>query len=307
MKVTVIIPAYNYSIYLEECINSVYGQSYKNIECIVVNDGSTDNTEKILEDLKKIKYQDLIIVNKENAGLSAARNTGIKIASGVLIAFLDADDLWAPNKIENQIKTFNERNADIVFSNYKIYQNSQLRDHSEKIIASPFILDFIAKNPILGSSSSIIIKSEVIRKVGYFDNNFRSGEDADYWFRCACQNFSFAFCDSHDVYIRHHQSGNMSANHMRMLSYHLILFDKQMNVVKESYSEIMSRKEFRYAIDERLSKIRWYAIQIEKYEYSLLTILMGIRWTGLKYLFSVNIFRRFISDIYILSKGLRRR
>ena len=101
-KVSIIIPVYNGSNFLSEAINSALSQTYQNIEIIVINDGSCDNgaTEKIaLSYGDKIKY-----ISKENGGVSSALNTGIKAASGEWISWLSHDDIYSPDKIEEQIK-----------------------------------------------------------------------------------------------------------------------------------------------------------------------------------------------------------
>lgn len=305
MKVSVIIPNYNYASFLKHTLDSVFSQSYNNIECIVVNDGSTDNSIEVLETLRKNRFPSLIIINKENGGLSSARNTGIKHANGDLIAFLDADDCWTSNKIANQVKEIFKTNADIVFSNYQYYDGFKYSNHSEKIIEEPTIMDFVAKNPILASSSSIILRKEVIQKVGYFDPNLRSLEDLDYWFRCALEGYRFSFCNHKDVFLRIHSQGNMSSNYMRMLSYHLIVLESQVMALKDKKLIEKNEHLFKKAIIERLGTIRWYAIQLKKYEYSLLTIFVGIRLNGVKYLFSVLIIKRIFSDFFglLIKKG----
>ena len=102
-KVSVIIPAFNAQKFIVETVTSVLNQTYENLEVIVVDDGSKDNTFRILTDTfgKQIK-----IIQKENGGVSSARNTGIDSANGDYIAFLDADDYWLPYKLEVQLKSF---------------------------------------------------------------------------------------------------------------------------------------------------------------------------------------------------------
>lgn len=102
-KVSVIIPTYNLARYINETVDSVLGQTYKNYEIIIVDDGSTDNTKEALSEYGgKITY-----IFQENQGVSAARNKGIKEAKGEYIAFLDADDLWLKDKLELQIGLMN--------------------------------------------------------------------------------------------------------------------------------------------------------------------------------------------------------
>ena len=99
--VSIIIPAYNVEKYVQEAIDSALSQIYKDIEIIVVDDGSTDNTKKVLNPY--IKKGQIHYIYQENKGLSSARNTGIRAAKGGYIAFLDSDDLFLPEKMQRQV------------------------------------------------------------------------------------------------------------------------------------------------------------------------------------------------------------
>ncbi len=115
-KVSVIIPVYNVEQYLERCLDSVINQTYKNLEIICVNDCSPDDSIKILKDYSK-KDDRIIIINKEkNEGLSAARNSGLKIADGDYIYFLDSDDWIDSNYIEKMVEAIEETNCEVVLN-----------------------------------------------------------------------------------------------------------------------------------------------------------------------------------------------
>lgn len=114
-KVSIIIPAYNVSLYIRQCIKSVQKQSYKNIEIIVVDDGSTDETGKIIDELSHTD-QRITVLHKQNAGVSAARNAGLKEASGEFIVFLDGDDYLANDFISTMLDIQYKYNADFCFS-----------------------------------------------------------------------------------------------------------------------------------------------------------------------------------------------
>ena len=132
--VSVIIPFYNEENYFESCVNSALSQTYSNIEIIIINDGS----DKIYdEQLNKIKneYPDKIkIFAQQNQGVSAARNLGIKNSNGEYIAFLDADDFWLPNKLENKINLIKKYKIDFIHGSYLI-----VNDHNS------FVGKFICK------------------------------------------------------------------------------------------------------------------------------------------------------------------
>ena len=112
-KVSIIIPNYNYAKYLRKCIDSVLNQTYANIELIIVDDGSTDNSREVIE-----SYVDhrIIKIYQENQGVSVARNNGIQIANGSYLAFLDSDDYWSPNKIEENLLLLQTGEYQIVYS-----------------------------------------------------------------------------------------------------------------------------------------------------------------------------------------------
>lgn len=137
-KVSLIIAAYNVEKYIEKCIKSIMNQTYKNIEIIVVNDGSIDNTLKICEELRDIDSR-ILIINRENGGLSAARNSGLDVASGEYIAFVDGDDYIVDSFCQVLIKASMDNDADIINFSY-------FRDYGDRITSfnsdgSGFLLD----------------------------------------------------------------------------------------------------------------------------------------------------------------------
>ena len=133
-KISVIIPVYNVEKFLKRCVESVMKQTYRNIEVILVNDGSTDGSLGVAKELQK-KYPQIIIVNKENGGLSSARNAGIKASSGDYIAFLDSDDWVTPDCYEYMLNLAVENKAEI--SDVMIYQvwseNDKIPTSDERI------------------------------------------------------------------------------------------------------------------------------------------------------------------------------
>lgn len=114
--VSVIIPAYNYGRFLGEAVNSVLGQTFRDLECIIVDDGSSDETSQVLASFTDPK---MVFSSTPHLGVSAARNRGLELSRGSLIAFLDADDRWKPGKLERQVAILaDEPDVDMVFSNF---------------------------------------------------------------------------------------------------------------------------------------------------------------------------------------------
>lgn len=118
--ISLIIPVYNVEKYIKKALDSVVNQTMKNIQVIIVNDGSTDNSINIVEDFAR-KNSNFTIINQDNKGLAAARNAGLKIAKGKYIAFMDSDDYIEPNFLECLYKLAKDNDADISCCNYNIY------------------------------------------------------------------------------------------------------------------------------------------------------------------------------------------
>ena len=165
-KISVIIPTYNRAKLLNRCLTSILNQTYKNIEIIVVDDGSTDNTKKIIYKINdnRIKYIKL----KKNNGPSYARNFGIKKSKGEFISFQDSDDIYHKEKLEKQFKNLKIKNSDLDFCKICIYLNETYKI----IFPTNFQENKIFKNDILGelingnfiSTQSILIKKYIIEK-----------------------------------------------------------------------------------------------------------------------------------------------
>lgn len=255
--ISVIIPNYNYSHYLNETVQSVLSQNYSDLECIIVDDGSTDNSREVILELEK-KDKRVRSVFKKNGGLSSARNAGIKVAKGDYIAFLDADDLWKPEKLQNQIVCLQKnKDSNFVFSNYTGFYPDGRKEDFKHEFGNPDFFDFIRQNPVAGSASSVLIAKTIINKTGYFDESLKSTEDHDYWFRCLLQGAKMKFCNHHDVLIRLHES-SMSKNLQRMNFYNYTVLKKQ----TETFPEIEKKKDlatFNRLVREKLQSLLWIA------------------------------------------------
>lgn len=182
--VSVVIPAYNAAVTIIPCIESVLNQTYKYLEIIVIDDGSTDTTHVILEEYKaKLCVDNLQIIRQNNAGPSAARNLGIELSQGKYIAFLDSDDLWYPLKIEKQIECFRESGAVLVGCRCRIGSKVQ-RNRAVGVINVSF-MKLLYHNYF--STPSVICISEVVKNIR-FNINQKYSEDYRLWLFIASHN-----------------------------------------------------------------------------------------------------------------------
>lgn len=130
--ISIIIPAYNVELYIEECLLSIIKQTYKNIEIIVIDDGSTDKTSKLLDNIS-LKDDRICVIHKKNEGVSIARNTGIELSKGDYLVFVDADDYLAPDYIEYMIELVKNTKAEFCISKYCYTKNEEKQIEQESI------------------------------------------------------------------------------------------------------------------------------------------------------------------------------
>lgn len=182
-SVTVVIPTYNLALLLPGAIASVRAQQWPNLEIIVVDDGSTDDTESVLHALAG--DGDLRWLRQENAGAAAARNRGIVEAKGEWVAFLDADDFWLPGKLAAQFSELEIR-PDAVFSYTDVTLRSATGQESDLECGNadrPLLTQLLGGN--LFATPTVLVRRDCLLEVGLFDARLRTGEDWDMWMRLA--------------------------------------------------------------------------------------------------------------------------
>lgn len=178
--VSVIIPTFNRGWILKESIESVLAQTYTDFELIVVDDGSTDNTHEVLQTFLGC----ITVIRQENAGVSAARNRGIRAASGRLVSFLDSDDLWLPRKLECQVAFFESTPEAMICQTEETWirkgkrVNPKKRHHKESGIIFERSLLLCLVSP-----SAVMIRRTLFDAVGLFDESLPACEDYDLWLR----------------------------------------------------------------------------------------------------------------------------
>ncbi len=213
--ISIIVPSYNSSHLISTTLDSVLESTYHDYEVLIIDDGSTDNTIEVIEPyLNDQRFQ---YIYQENQGLSGARNTGIKIAKGDYLVFLDSDDVILPEKLQQQTNYLKQHPVvDLVYSNSQWFVEDDLNNtlpvkfpvYEGDVL--PYLLfgNFIHVN-------SVMVRASIVKQLGGFDVNFRELEDWDLWMRLAIQKSRFAHTPGilSKVRIR---KGSMTSNQLRM-------------------------------------------------------------------------------------------
>lgn len=264
---SVIMPAYNAEKYIEAAIQSVQAQTYNNWELIIVNDGSLDKTQEIIEKFansdKRIK-----VINQYNKGLGAARNAAMNFSSGEWICFLDADDLWRKNKLSTQYQFITQhQDIDVVFSNgytisannpIKLFYHFRVADGSYSAAEMYKLLYSGNYIPIL----SACVKSDINKKVNGQDEKTKGSEDWDFWIRLALAGAKFyGLNDRLFLYRLHAQS--MSAQLLNQRFSSAMVLIKHYNPQKFSISE---QKRFESGLSILVRDLRKSNFQTELVE-----------------------------------------
>ncbi len=196
--VSIIIPACNVAPYIGETLDSVFAQTFADYEVIVINDGSPDTEElerTLARFIDRISY-----IKQENRGASAARNAGLRAARGEFVAFLDADDLWLPNYLDEQIKFIRGHETDLVCADAEVFSDSSNdeKTYMESLMADAPPTGGVTFLGLLGAEQSLITSGVVVRRklvfdVGLFDEALRNSQDFDLWLRLARHETRMAY------------------------------------------------------------------------------------------------------------------
>lgn len=213
IKISVIVPVYNVETYLRQCLDSVVSQTYSPLEIILVNDGSTDGSPAICEEYAG-KYENVSLLHQKNAGLAAARQTGLDAATGQYIGFVDSDDWLEPDMYEQMAKAVSETQADIVFCN--VYRNEDKKEQRylkdgyydraamEKEIFPRLLASFNQdkeENNIRWCNWLRLYKKELIdRHHIRFDPRFRRCQDLPFTFECTIHAESYYYLGTQYLY-----------------------------------------------------------------------------------------------------------
>jgi glycosyltransferase involved in cell wall biosynthesis len=231
--VSVVIPAYNAEATLDETLRSVRAQTHHALEIIVVDDGSTDATRELAERHAAVDRR-VRVLHQANAGVAAARNVGWQQARAAFIAFVDADDLWAPTKIEKQLHRL-QQGGDKTGLAYCWMSRidaagAVIRDHNSTLDQGN-VLDAILRSNIVGNGSAALVRRQALIDSGGFDSALRAGggEGCEDWLFYARVAGAYEFVLVPELLVGYRDlPNNMSSNRPRMLRSHMLMCDQML-------------------------------------------------------------------------------
>lgn len=295
--VSVIMPAYNASSYIQESINSVIAQTFSNWELIIVDDGSTDATSSIIANNCNQDYR-VKGFYQENGKQGKARNLGISKASGTYIAFLDADDFWMPEKLEIQLQEIKQENVDLVFSDSYIFSDSNVSDKSRKMNTIQLSLKgiealqlFLEGNRI--PTLTVLAKKEKIDLVNGFTEKkeIPLAEDYHLWLKMIINECVFYGSEKTLASYRLHDKSSTSEDKLASKQIPEVFFDLMQNhpevkhiifkalkkVLRKQYNgRTYTKSDFYFVIDENC---RYLDKQLYAPFYKIINFFLGMNIT----------------------------
>ncbi len=270
-NVSVVIPCYNQARFLPQAIQSVEKQTYPNVEIVVVNDGSTDDTSKVAALFEKV-----VLVNQVNQGLAAARNTGINHARGEYLIFLDADDVLLPDAIRRQVAIMDENKtlgfvtgghitADESLNSRHTVTSSINERHYENLLVRNYV----------GMHAAVMYRAAVLQQLK-FDATLHACEDYDLMLRIAAKYPVFSH--AHPIAIYRGHSGNMSDNLTMMLEQALHVLQKQKENLQTRAQKSAYQKGIRNWVDFYCYRIYTQITNLPPHSKKLETKLLQTLW-----------------------------
>lgn len=263
--VSVIVPVYNAVQYLTQCLDSILGQTYKNLEIILVNDGSTDESGKVCDDYKK-KDSRVVVIHQENRGVSSARNNGLKHMTGEWLCFVDADDVVQTNYIEYLYNLANTFNAEVSACGYtKINRNDiykVITNNSNEYTffsAAEAIEDMLYKKKISTYCCAKMFRKKAIKQV-FFQEDLKVAEDFDFTIRIL-ENVKKVVYGSQNLYLYiQNLTSCMHGTDWEKYSYAIKNFEKMKEsiLIKNELRDAYVNFQFIAALGFYSMSTKWY-------------------------------------------------
>ena len=300
MKISVIIPVYNSSTYLRKCLDSVVNQTLKDIEIIVINDGSTDDSKNIIEEYL-CKYKNIIFIDQENKGIGKTRNIGIKKATGEYITFVDSDDYIKENMLEEYYKYAKKQNFDLVIGSYIkkinnkeiIFENNKFKTGNVK--TTPQILYLIEYGPW----AKLYKREMLINNNIYFDEK-RKYEDMPFVSKALLKSKLIGQITEPYYYYIIHNNSETTTMDKRVFDILDILkeikdYYKREYYLRDELDYVIIDKITTYMLQQRVQKDNKLRIEFMDAGYAFLNKNIK-NWRGNKYYKKTNFLKRIIKN-----------
>ncbi len=274
MSISVIIPVFNGAKTIKETIDSILNQIFQNLELIIIDDGSKDTT---LEVVKSFSDSRIKVFSYPNAGLSASRNRGISQAKGEYISFIDADDLWTPDKLESQWKALQKNPQAAIAYSWTDYidESSKFIKSGRRIKVNGDAFSKLLLINFLENGSNPLIRQEAFEKIGGFDESLLAAEDIDMWLRLAA-NYEFVCVEKPQILYRVSTS-SMSTNLKRQETASLKVMERAFSYPKaDKFKDL--RKE---SLSHLYQYLTFKAIEVPPQKRQTLTALYFL-WNCIK-------------------------
>lgn len=267
--VSIIIPVYNVEKYIKQCLESIFNQTYKEYEVIIIDDGSTDSSNKIINSY--IGLDNIIILNQENKGVSEARNLGLKKATGEYIVFIDPDDYLQEDYLEKMVNKIKKTNSDVVICGFKSFYDDNRRKSEfnlykleDKIYSSNEVINLMLELKVKG-----YVWDKMFKRENLINNNFRfePGRYVQDWFPIFKEIYNSSKITFLNEILYNYRLRNGSTVHK-----------KNMKVTEDYY----------HAVEEIKTYIREMNIDVEKKSYNT---------------FYINTFYNLIRNFYLANKN----
>lgn len=272
-KVSVIIPVYNREQLIQRAIRSILNQTYENLEVIVVDDGSSDNSESKAKEIHDPRL--IYIKNERNMGVSKSRNEGIKISTGEIIVFQDSDDESYPDRIEKELELLINSPEDVggVYCGMELYDYDTGKKIADQLNQADFRKNFKEDSYIVAPGTGVLmLRKSVLEDVGYFDETIRAAVDVElemrilrkYRFECV-NEYLVKVTRDHDQIMGNQRDQILAKEYM--YEKHKDFIGK--NLLYEEYKQIANY----YILTNNIKKARTYAAKSLKHKFELKTVL----------------------------------
>ena len=292
-KISVIVPAYNAEKYIIECLNSIENQTYQNVEIIVVDDGSTDNTYTVVEEYAKNR-NNIILFHQENGGVCAARNKGIEISSGEYITFLDADDYFLTDTLQVLFDTITSRNADIVGGTVVNEDTSGSPDDVEPVIWSgeQGLINALNDHPFTYSSCGKLFKRDFLNSTR-FVNGKRIHEDSFFVF-CMMVKQPKVVIVNKPVYIYRYNPNSASHAEFSDKFFDILYFaNEKCRIIEDQYPQLV-KKSYNVLVKAHLALLHCFLrTNDKKYNKDIDASIKAVRKFGRYFVAAIRTDKRF--------------